>query len=659
MVFASPAVVWGGSPWLWGQLLNAVAATATLLLTAWLARPLGPRTMLLAVAALVAWLSLFDLARTARLDVPEAALTLAYLAVASSAINTGLVRRGILAGVVFAWAFLVKESCLVLIGVPFISAVAERRPTAQIARAAGLVLLLVVPLVSWWFGWYAGATGKVYALGIAAGLLIPLAAVLVALGVALVALGSGWGPMARLRGRIDLMLSTRRRSLAVGGLLVVVWAMAFLFAFSRSGILIGRPLLDIPNLARWSRAWLPDVAPILMAGVGVVGAVVLVLRGDDRPMGLLATAVAGLPWLLLVAVLGEPPRNDIAIFAVVAVLGAAGWLVLPDALARRDGALLLAGAVVGAAVLMVAALQLSHHGVAPSLLKGARGLVAPGIVGAMGGAVATTRAGRTWLARRLAAAPFAAGRPIALRGAAVAVVAALSVGVLAGATPRMVAASSSNSSKDLLARQTAAWIDANATAGSTIMFGSVLANETATYLGGGFQLRSLKATIGIVDPGAPLGVRIGAAVVPDIVAMDRHPRENGFLVLTAAAVDHSLRVNRPAYWVYVTGIDTAAPSVVPWLSTVPGVSLVTTLDSPPGTGAPLVARVYRIDMPALAVPSDHSFVSAAAVNALLDGLGSDPRAAAIASALLARGTLTGDVASIATAMARLHAVAGH
>src|SRR5512140_522359 len=59
MIFASPTVGWGAQPWLWGHVLNAVAATALLLLTGWLARPFGHRAMLLAVAALVAWLSLF------------------------------------------------------------------------------------------------------------------------------------------------------------------------------------------------------------------------------------------------------------------------------------------------------------------------------------------------------------------------------------------------------------------------------------------------------------------------------------------------------------------------------------------------------------------------------------------------------------------------
>ena len=323
MLFAAPQVALGLSPWGWGYLLNAIAASGTLLLAGWLARPFGPRAVLLTVAALVGWLSLFGLARTARLDVPEAALSLAYIAVARSAVDSGLVRRGILAGVLFAWAFLVKEAGLILLAAPFLAAIAARRPLTTTARAGGLVLLTAVPLVAWWFGWYAATAGKVYALGLGAPWLVPLGIALLVLGGVLATLSAPWRPAARLADWAGRRLRDRRTALAVAGLLVGAWAVAFLVAFSRSSLQAGRPLLDLPNLARWGRTWLADLGPILLVGVGLVGAVRSAWRGDDRPLPQLVILAAGIPWLLIVAVQGEPPRNDIALLAIAASAGAA------------------------------------------------------------------------------------------------------------------------------------------------------------------------------------------------------------------------------------------------------------------------------------------------------------------------------------------------
>ncbi len=89
MLFAAPKAALNLDPWGWGYLLNAVAGMAVLLLAARFSARFGRLSMLLTVAVLVGWLDMFGLTRTARLDVPEAALTLAYLAVATSAIETG------------------------------------------------------------------------------------------------------------------------------------------------------------------------------------------------------------------------------------------------------------------------------------------------------------------------------------------------------------------------------------------------------------------------------------------------------------------------------------------------------------------------------------------------------------------------------------------
>ncbi len=654
MLFAAPQVALGQSPWAWGHLLNAIAASGTLLLAGWLARPFGPRAVLLTVAALVGWLSLFGLARTARLDVPEAALSLAYIAVARSAVDSGLVRRGILAGVLFAWAFLVKEAGLILLAAPFLAAIAARRPLAATARAGGLVLLTAVPLVAWWFGWYAGTTGRVYALGLGAALLAPLGIALLVLGGALVVLGAPWPPAARLTAWAGRRLQDRRTALAVAGLLVGAWAVAFLVAFSQSSLQAGRPLLDLPNLARWGRAWLADLGPILLVGVGLVGAVRSAWRGDDRPLHQLVVLVAGIPWLLLVAVQGEPPRNDIALLAIAASAGAAGWLQLPRLLEGRDRAIAVVGAAVGASLAVAAAQQLARQAVAPGLTAHLRGVALAVVLGAAVGAAATSPAARRWARERLGAA----GRPsVELRGVAVVLVAALSVSALGAALPRMASAAIADS-RPGLPDEIAAWIGGHLPVGSTVAFGSVLANETALRLDGRYQLRSLQATLGVVDAAAPLGIRVGDEQPADLVSVDRHPRQSGFYVFTARQVGDALSADRPAVWVYVTGQSTSAPSLVAWLATVPGVRLATVLSAPTGADPTLQAHVFWVDLAGVAVPDTRTFASADALNALLDGLGSAPQAPGIATTLLGR-VATSDAGPAAdAAMARLRSVAG-
>jgi len=58
------------------------------------------------------------------------------------------------------------------------------------------------------------------------------------------------------------------------------------------------------------------------------------------------------------------------------------------------------------------------------------------------------------------------------------------------------------------------------------------------------------------------------------------------------------------------------------------------------------------------VPSDRTFASPAAVNALLDGLGSAPQTPSIATALLARLTMTESGSDADGALARLRIAAG-
>lgn len=655
MLFAAPQVALGLDPWAWGYLLNAIGGAAVLWLGARMTRRFGLVAAVLATAALAGWVGLFGLTRTARLDVPEAALSLAYLAVASSAVRTGSVRRGILAGVLFASAFLVKESSLVLLGVPFIAGLALRRPIGRIASAAGLTLLTTIPLVSWWFAWYGTATGRVYTLGLAGSLLAPLGAMLGIVAVAMIALGWLPGPGVTARARLDQRLANRATALAVALALLAAWIVVFLVAFSKADVQAGRTLLDGGHVLRWARTWMSDLAGIGLLGLGALGAAIAVARGDDRPIEPLVGFLASTPWLLLVAVLGEPPRNDIAALVLLAAAGAGGWLLVADALRGHERATTLAGALVAGAGALVIDGLFARAGIATRYTRTGFGIGGAAIVGAIAGAALCHPAGRARL-RRVAQRPRALAAIVAdgrLLAAALAVLVALAT--LGALSVRSIVASPNLARPDIAA-DVARWLEANLPAGSTVMFGSVRGNETALVLDGRYRLRRLQATIGVTSPTAPLGVMIRGRPVPDLVSIDAHPRQHGFLVFAAATIRAKLLAARPAAIVYVTGLATAAPSMIDWLASATGISLATTISGPPG-GTPLIARIYRVDLATLQVPTDRTYASPAAILQLLDDLGSAPQAPAIAKAWLGRVVITGAADLASPAMARLRSVA--
>ncbi len=655
MLFAAPDAALHLDPWAWGYLLNAISGVAVLLLAARVAWRFGSLAAVLATATLAAWVGLFGLARTARLDVPEAALTLAYLAVAMSAIETGLVRRGILAGVLFAWAYLTKEASLTLLAAPFIAAIALRRPPGQIALAAGLVILAALPMMSWWYAWFADQTGRVFALGISSSLLAPMAIALLALGLLLVTFGLGPGPMQGMRSALEARIGGRRTALGLSGLLTAVWIAAFLVAFSRADVQAGRPLFDVVQLERWVAAWASDLALLALVGLGLVPALGAVVRADDRPIEPIAAIVAAIPWLLLVAVLGEPPRDDIAVLALLAAVGAGGWLGFADRVHGRARLSRTVVVVLAAAGAVAFDSLLARAGVASGITHSALGIGAAGIAGGTLGAIAGSVAGRSrlpaWLSGWRAAARVAAdGRVLS-----VAVVIVLAIGTLGAVSVHAVIGSQNVVRRDL-ATAVAAWLEANVPADATVMFGSVQANETALVLDGHDQLRHLQATLGVASASAPLGLEVAGGPAADVVVIDPHPRQNGFFVFTGSKIRASLEAAQPVAIVYVTGIDTATPSMIAWLAGAPGITLATTIESPEA-GTPLVARIYRVDMSALEVPTDRTYASSAAILRLIADVGGSPQGPAIARSLLGRVVLTDTDPPGASAMADLRALA--
>src|SRR5437762_4135514 len=164
-ILAAPDVWVHVNPFAWGQFLNEISGAVVLLLVGWVGWRFRPAVGALSVAAYLAIPYLQDLTRTARLDVPAAALVLAYLIVGIEAVRRDSVRWALLAGAIFAAAFLVKEIVLPVAPVPFLAGLLIGRPLAILARVAAATMLVAVVGSAWWFIQFAGYTHQIYRLG--------------------------------------------------------------------------------------------------------------------------------------------------------------------------------------------------------------------------------------------------------------------------------------------------------------------------------------------------------------------------------------------------------------------------------------------------------------------------------------------------------------
>ena len=104
--------------------------------------------------------------------------------------------------------------------------------------------------------------------------------------------------------------------------------------------------------------------------------------------------------------------------------------------------------------------------------------------------------------------------------------------------------------------------------------GSLLGNETAIELPE-YRVVKLSAREATVSATAPLGLSIAPGdAIQDWLSIDPHPRKTSmFLAIDAGSLVQALRSNSIAYWIYVTGETTAAPTIVPALTPAHGFPL--------------------------------------------------------------------------------------
>jgi hypothetical protein len=668
MIVTAPDVWFGIDAFDWGHLLNAIAGVGVLVAVAILGWRIRPVVGALAAVGYLAVPYLHDLTRTARLDVPAAALALAYLVVGIDAVRRGSVRRGLIAGAIFAVAFLIKEIALPFAPVPFLVGILAGRPLSSIARVAAAVLAVAIVGTSWWFALFASLTRQVYRLGTPAWTLIPLLIIgVIAIVVGLAAPSLATRPDVErvgegIRRRIPARLRAHGRAWAGWGL-GVAWFAALTIFFDRNSELKGNGLFQPGQYALYVTTWLPQLVLVVLFGaVGVVLGLIARQRssGAERE-GLDAMLMATLcsaPLVLLVIAVGEPPRNYLAQIGLLTVIAAVGWLrALEWALTtRRSAVTVLVFVGVGAAAGAIVAQALP----ALSLRIGLP-------VGALAGLAIAFRPTRTVGPDDSAgAADTTGGRPAlsgaTLAGALVAVL-LMATTVLAGHA-LAYRESASGDARAGAVKFASSWIVANRPPGTKIGFGSFLGYETALDVATGYPMVQLHQTLAVFDPKAPLGLTPPSGPpIDDWIAVENSRREREFYVFRASSFARAVKASGISIYVYDTGPTTSVPALLGALTPEHGFTELATT-SFPVTGSDGVTEVteshiFAVDPSRVDFTNSPMYISDVAMNRLVGLLEQDQATApATAAALADRLSLWPNRAAGQALIGRLRALAG-
>jgi len=686
VVLAAADNVAGIDPFAWGHLLNALGGIGLILLTAWFGWRYRPAAGALAATAMLGFTYLHDLTRTARLDVPAAALALLYLAVGLAAVRRGSVRWGLLAGAVFAVAFLVKETVLPFAPVPFLAGLIAGRRLPALARVGGAMLLVVLAGTAWWFVVFASYSHTIYRLGVSDAYLGPLAVLL--LGIGVVGLGAeriAASTRARavavaFEGRAPAVSRSWRRPVA--WTLAVAWLVALTVSFAQNQGVRGLNLFSLAQYRQYVARWL---SPINLAAVAyATGAMVIAWAWLRRGLGDAGDAVGDLalalltstPLVLLVVALGEPPRNVFAQVGLVFALASIGWAWLAGRLAGSDptrprlgfakGAWVawLAAGAFGGAIAGYGFVRIDH------VISARYAVVIGAVIGSVGslllGWLVNRRQGRT--VRAVADRPGAnersprrqAGLVIGLVVPFIIASAVLSVHALG------YRATASGAARAAAIQTTTDWIKANVPRGSKIAFGSFLGYEMNLPLLGRYQVVQVAQAVARFTPSAPLGIGMrGRPPADDWLSVDIAPRTVAeFQAFQASRMTTALR-DGVDYWVYTTGGTTSAPTIVAALTPDHGFDLLADWSFPivetPGTQrqASIHSYVFRVDRNRLTFDLSRIYVAPDAAERLIGLLEQDPVAALpIAARLLDRIEITPAGSGDAALLARLRRLAG-
>jgi hypothetical protein len=663
VLIVAPDVWFGIDPFDWGHLINAASGVAILGAVVLLGWRVRPAVGALAAVGYLAVPYLHDLTRTARLDVPTAAIVLAYVVVGIDAVRRGSVGRGSVAGAILAVGFLVKEIALPFAPVPFLVGIIGGRPWATTARVAAATVAVAAIGTSWWFVMFADHTRTVYRLGASSGLLVPIyvgVAAIVIAGFAAPWLASRPRTIAlveRGRQRVPPFLDRHARAI-VGWGLAFAWFLAFTIFFDGNVELKGNGLFQPDQYALYIRTWLPNSTLLLAAGIGALGvALSFVARRSATPRqreqidALYLTILCSAPLILLVIAVGEPPRNYLAQIGVLAVLSATGWLWVAGLVLPRVRSPLAAGLV---ALAFAAAVGYVARVIKVETVIGLGVGAAIGILIGFG------------LVRANAPRPAAEAERRLGPGILSSILAASLViaTALIGSHALGYRASASGSARETAVATAAGWIRENVAPGSAIGFGSFLGYETAVELPPrDYDMVQLHQALAVVDPAAPLALAMTEQPpIDDWIALENSRRETEFYVFRASVFAEQVRRSGISIYVYHTGPITSVPALLGALTPEHGFTELANWSYPaPGetAGATTTAtHVFAVDQDRVGFEGSPMFASSGALARFVTVLEREEVSAATAANLVERIALWPASASPGDLLDRLAALAG-
>ncbi len=644
LVLAVPQRLFGLEALTVGHVVNAVAGGLTILFTGLLAWRYRPAAGAVAAIGLLGFPYLLELSRSAGLDTPAVALTLAYLWVAAVALDRGSIRLGVLAGVLFGGAFLVKETALPFLPVPYLAALLGPVTVIRIGRVGAASLAATAVTMSWWFVLDAQQGGTVYRLGTPAWTLVPISVAVAALVVA--GLAVGWlaarPRLAAGAARLDALVAHQGRAV-LAWLGLGVWFGGQLVIYARAPKLLGAPLLRVAQLTDDLREYGSTL--IIPIAFGVVGGALalLLVRRSQEVRSLLFTTIAGIPLVLLVLGIGETVRHYVASIAVLYALGAVGWVwVASRAQTRPAWRLTLALA-------LLAAFALGQLGLPERRLVHA-GLLAGGVaVAAVIGLAAYLRNRPGTLGR---AASLATGTGVMLMGLL------LVAGAVAGVSGAR-AGIKGDRERQQAAATIAGWVAANTDPSDVIALNLALGYETAVNLRGHEVVRITPQTM-TIDAATPLGLRsAGGLAVTDPIRIGTVLRNVDQLgVYAAGELTDRITTRGVDLWIETEYLpaDQVEGTTMAMLDAAKGFTRVK--DWRFGTRKrQTVTVIYRVDTAAVSFPTDRVFADAAAIDDLARLLGEAGDATA-AKGLAERLVAVPGDAEAQAALQRLETVAG-
>ncbi len=539
MIIAMPEKLAGIHPVATGHLINALSGALTIVMVGFLGWRVRPAVGAISAVLFAALPYVFDIARTAGIDLPSIMLTLLYVIVGFSVVRTGSLWRAVVLGAIFAAAFLIKETILPFAIVPFILGAMWGVRWTNIVRTAAVALATAAVGMSWWFVMFAGYTHLVYRADFPDWTLLPSAVAVVVflvigLGAERIATGidrRGWNVAAARR--IPARLQDRT---VLGWLAVLAWFVILTIFFGRTPKLLGASLFDPNQIAYMIVHSLGSVRLAFAYGLGTFLVVAELIRDRKRvaqaSTDALVTMICGIPLVLLVIGVGETPRHYIQELALVILTGTIGWYHGLLRLRERDR--LTAVLFAGLAALAVVILALSTlQRITPKVIFG--GIVAVAVI--VVAAVIVVR----WLRGR-----HRLGAVGAVLAMAVFVLAMGTVGVRAVRIPGITSANEMKASAE-----TIAWIEANVPKGGTVAFGPYLSMETSIDLPSDYKAIQVRHYLAVDDPKAPLGLRSAGGTATDYVAVDEAPiKANQFNVYSSSQMTQLLKDGKALYYVY-------------------------------------------------------------------------------------------------------------